>query len=123
MLKMNQELNSPIPLAGFLFGNIDETGQLDTDLFDNDTKKYLGSLTRLGLGSFVEEIIGDEQVVADSASLRKSSVSGSDSEEEVESQNKSLAEDENSSNYNFFFKIKTILYHFYFIDDICFLRL
>lgn len=82
---MDSNVSGPIPLAGFLFGNIDESGQLDTDLFDNDTKKYLGSLTRLGFGSFVDEIIGSERITDNSE--RKSSLSGSDSDEYNESQN------------------------------------
>ncbi|KAK6628726.1 hypothetical protein RUM43_002542 [Polyplax serrata] len=82
---MDNNVSGPIPLAGFLFGNIDESGQLDTDLFDNDTKKYLGSLTRLGFGSFVDEIIGSERITDNSE--RKSSLSGSDSDEYNESQN------------------------------------
>ncbi|KAL0280152.1 UNVERIFIED_CONTAM: hypothetical protein PYX00_001531 [Menopon gallinae] len=70
-----------IPLAGFLFGNIDESGQLDTDILDNDAKKHLGSLTRFGFGTFLEEIIGGEGVLPRDDGQRRSSQSGSDSDE------------------------------------------
>lgn len=33
-----------VNLTGFLFGNIDEAGQLDSDVFDEDTQRQLGSL-------------------------------------------------------------------------------
>lgn len=35
-----------VNLTGFLFGNIDSTGQLDNDIFDNESKKHLSSLAR-----------------------------------------------------------------------------
>lgn len=90
---MDNKICSPLPLAGFLFGNIDESGQLDTDLFDNDTKKYLGSLTRLGFDSFVDEIIGNEHIISENISERKSSVSGSDSDDCGDLQSKSFVDE------------------------------
>lgn len=33
-------------LTGFLFGNIDSKGQLEDDIFDNESKKQLASLAR-----------------------------------------------------------------------------
>lgn len=68
--------SEPISLASFIFGNIDESGQLDTDILDNDAKKHLNSLTQLGLGSFVDELIGDEIPRG-----RSESQSGSDSDD------------------------------------------
>lgn len=38
----NQE--NTVNLTGFLFGNIDESGQLENDVFDSDTQKQLASL-------------------------------------------------------------------------------
>lgn len=35
-----------IDLTGFLFGNINETGQLESDVFDNETRRQLSSLGR-----------------------------------------------------------------------------
>ncbi|BFZ24166.1 hypothetical protein BsWGS_27204 [Bradybaena similaris] len=43
-------------LTGFLFGNIDEKGELDEDFLDEESKKHLSSLTHLGIGSLVQEI-------------------------------------------------------------------
>lgn len=33
-------------LTGILFGNIDSTGRLESDLLDNETKNHLSSLAR-----------------------------------------------------------------------------
>lgn len=33
-------------LAGFLFGNIDENGKLESDFLDEDVKKYVSSLSK-----------------------------------------------------------------------------
>lgn len=33
-----------VDLTGFLFGNIDETGQLESDVFDSESQKHLSSL-------------------------------------------------------------------------------
>lgn len=85
-----------IPLAGFLFGNIDESGQLDTDILDNEAKKHLGSLTRFGFGTFLEEIIGGEGVLPRDEDQGRSSQSGSDSDE-VESEVQTKPETESGT--------------------------
>ncbi|KAL4230237.1 Transcription initiation factor TFIID subunit 1 [Mactra antiquata] len=46
-------------LTGFLFGNIDEKGELEEDFLDEESKKHLGSLSSLGIGSLVREITDD----------------------------------------------------------------
>lgn len=46
-------------LTGFLFGNIDEKGQLEEDFLDAESKKQLGSLSLLS--QMVREITSDEQ--------------------------------------------------------------
>jgi transcription initiation factor TFIID subunit 1 len=51
-----------IDLTGFLFGNIDESGQLENDVLDNESKRHLASLSRLGLSSILKEVIDVEQV-------------------------------------------------------------
>lgn len=33
-------------LTGFLFGNIDENGKLESDFLDEDAKKQVGSLSK-----------------------------------------------------------------------------
>ena len=79
---MDKDDSNPIPLAGFLFGNIDESGELDTDILDSDAKKHLNSLTRFGFSSFLQEIIGDENIPCfNDISSRRSSQSGSDSDD------------------------------------------
>ncbi|XP_053607515.1 transcription initiation factor TFIID subunit 1 isoform X2 [Plodia interpunctella] len=53
-------------LTGFLFGNIDESGQLEDDeLLDGDSKKMLASLNRLGLGSMLSEVLDAEEPIKD----------------------------------------------------------
>lgn len=50
-------------LTSFMFGNVDESGQLENDdLLDNDTKKYLASLSKLGFSSMVSEVIGSSEL-------------------------------------------------------------
>lgn len=50
-------------LTGFLFGNIDESGNLEDDgLLDGDAKKMLSSLNRLGLGSMLSEVLDAEEI-------------------------------------------------------------
>lgn len=50
-------------LTSFMFGNIDESGQLeDDDLLDKDTKKYLASLSKLGFSSMVSEVIDSSEL-------------------------------------------------------------
>nr|XP_023018958.1 transcription initiation factor TFIID subunit 1-like [Leptinotarsa decemlineata] len=47
-------------LTGFLFGNIDEAGNFENEFFDSNERKQLVSLGKLGLGSFMEDILSDE---------------------------------------------------------------
>ncbi|XP_056630576.1 transcription initiation factor TFIID subunit 1 isoform X2 [Diorhabda sublineata] len=47
-------------LTGILFGNIDECGNLESDVFDSSEQKHLASLGKLGFGSFVKEIIKED---------------------------------------------------------------
>lgn len=51
-----------IDLTGFLFGNIDESGQLENDILDSESKRHLSSLGRFGLNSFWDEFIGTTKV-------------------------------------------------------------
>ncbi|KRT80744.1 hypothetical protein AMK59_5189, partial [Oryctes borbonicus] len=57
-----------VNLTGFLFGNIDETGQLEGDVFDSDTQRQLSSLGKLGFQSMLKEIVGKEKIYEDSDS-------------------------------------------------------
>ncbi|CAH1777107.1 unnamed protein product [Owenia fusiformis] len=50
-------------LTGFLFGNIDDHGQLEDDLLDEESKRHLGGLNSLGgLGTLVQEIKENEDL-------------------------------------------------------------
>ncbi|XP_061595815.1 transcription initiation factor TFIID subunit 1 isoform X1 [Cololabis saira] len=52
----------PFSLTGFLFGNINEDGQLEDDsVLDNESKKHLAGLGTLGLGSLITEITSTEE--------------------------------------------------------------
>ncbi|XP_074003544.1 transcription initiation factor TFIID subunit 1 isoform X5 [Numenius arquata] len=52
----------PFSLAGFLFGNINEAGQLEGDsVLDKESKKHLAGLGVLGLGSLITEITASEE--------------------------------------------------------------
>lgn len=60
----NDHSRSGLDLTGFLFGNIDESGQLvDDGLLDGDSKRMLSSLTRLGLGSMLSEVLEQEEPI------------------------------------------------------------
>ena len=48
-----------LSMTSFLFGNIDDKGQLEGDVFDDDVKKQLASLSRLGLGSLLRQVTDD----------------------------------------------------------------
>lgn len=49
-------------LTSFLFGNVDDNGQLIDDILDADCKKHLNSLGKLGLQPLLTEIIGDDAI-------------------------------------------------------------
>ncbi|XP_023310146.1 transcription initiation factor TFIID subunit 1 isoform X2 [Anoplophora glabripennis] len=51
-----------VNLTGFLFGNIDESGKLESDVFDSESQKHLASLGKLGFGSILKDLIGDEKI-------------------------------------------------------------
>ncbi|XP_034951275.1 transcription initiation factor TFIID subunit 1 [Chelonus insularis] len=56
----NEMDNRGINITGFLFGNIDENGQLEDDILDDDAKQHLGSLGRLGLSSILDELMSND---------------------------------------------------------------
>lgn len=45
-MKEDREDVEGVNLTGFLFGNIDESGQLENDMFDSESQKQLASLGR-----------------------------------------------------------------------------
>jgi transcription initiation factor TFIID subunit 1 len=56
----DRELETEMNLAGFMFGNIDENGQLEDDILDSNAKQHLASLCQLGLSSFLHEIMSED---------------------------------------------------------------
>ncbi|XP_012257174.2 transcription initiation factor TFIID subunit 1 [Athalia rosae] len=53
----DRDMDVGMNMTGFLFGNIDEDGQLEDDILDSEAKRHLASLGRLGLGSLLQEMI------------------------------------------------------------------
>uniref|UniRef100_A0A8C4ITH0 Transcription initiation factor TFIID subunit 1 n=1 Tax=Dicentrarchus labrax TaxID=13489 RepID=A0A8C4ITH0_DICLA len=57
----DEDQDRPFSITGFLFGNINEDGQLEDDsVLDNESKKHLAGLGTLGLGSLITEITANE---------------------------------------------------------------
>ncbi|XP_066515590.1 transcription initiation factor TFIID subunit 1 [Hoplias malabaricus] len=57
----DEDQDRPFQLTGFLFGNINEDGQLEDDsVLDTESKKHLAGLGSLGLGSLITEITANE---------------------------------------------------------------
>ncbi|XP_038150445.1 transcription initiation factor TFIID subunit 1 isoform X3 [Cyprinodon tularosa] len=53
----DEDQDRPFSITGFLFGNINEDGQLEGDsVLDNESKKHLAGLGNLGLGSLITEL-------------------------------------------------------------------
>lgn len=55
-----KDLGPGLNITGFLFGNIDDNGQLEDDILDPEAKQHLASLGRLGLSSFINEMMSSE---------------------------------------------------------------
>ncbi|CAH1267254.1 TAF1 [Branchiostoma lanceolatum] len=68
----------PLSLTGFLFGNIDQKGQLeDDDVLDQESKRHLNQLNSLGgFGSLVQEITADTDNYGDDEQDSQTSSSG-----------------------------------------------
>lgn len=47
--KLSTSSTPRLSLAAFLFGNIDENGQLEDDVLDEESKRHLSSLDRFGI--------------------------------------------------------------------------
>lgn len=61
----DKDFDGGMNMTGFLFGNIDENGQLENDILDDDAKQHLASLSivggRLGLSTLLQEMIGESK--------------------------------------------------------------
>ncbi|KAJ8919713.1 hypothetical protein NQ315_006241 [Exocentrus adspersus] len=55
--------NDYLSLTGFMFGNIDDSGKLQDDYFDGESKNYLTSLgNKLDFGSFLKGMLNNETI-------------------------------------------------------------
>lgn len=54
--------SSSFQLASILFGNIDESGQLEDDVLDKESQRHLSSLARLGLSSILNELLKEAEL-------------------------------------------------------------
>ncbi|XP_076843772.1 transcription initiation factor TFIID subunit 1 isoform X1 [Brachyhypopomus gauderio] len=62
----DEDQDRPFHLTGFLFGNINEDGQLEDDsVLDTESKKHLAGLGSLGLSSLITEITATEDDAAE----------------------------------------------------------
>ncbi|XP_054274106.1 transcription initiation factor TFIID subunit 1-like [Macrosteles quadrilineatus] len=85
---------SNFQLTGILFGNIDETGQLEDDILDSVSKRHLASLARLGLSSIINELIDDAELGD------KSSQSSENTDFIKSSEDQSASSDQFSQDYD-----------------------
>uniref|UniRef100_A0A3Q2SQM1 Transcription initiation factor TFIID subunit n=1 Tax=Fundulus heteroclitus TaxID=8078 RepID=A0A3Q2SQM1_FUNHE len=56
----DEDQDRPFSLTGFLFGNINEDGQLEGDSVLDNVSKHLAGLGNLGLGSLITELTANE---------------------------------------------------------------
>lgn len=92
----DKDLSSGINMTGFLFGNIDDNGQLEDDILDPEAKQHLASLSRLGLSSFIREMMPNDVV-------------SHDQDEETEHQDDELRSSPNEKDIDYFVKSPTAL--------------
>eukprot|EP00061_Rhincodon_typus_P018948 g48343.t1 len=63
----DEDHEQPFSLTGFLFGNINEDGQLEDDsVLDKESKKHLDGLGTLGLGTLIKEITANDDDAVES---------------------------------------------------------
>lgn len=56
----DKDYEQGLNMTGFLFGNIDENGQLEDDVLDASAKQHLASLGQLGLNSLLREMMPED---------------------------------------------------------------
>ncbi|XP_063059950.1 transcription initiation factor TFIID subunit 1 isoform X2 [Engraulis encrasicolus] len=82
----DEEQDRPFSLTGFLFGNINEDGQLEGDsVLDTESKKHLAGLGTLGLGTLITEITANEDDYDDEDQEDEKDKASTDSEGWVKS--------------------------------------
>ncbi|XP_045464560.1 transcription initiation factor TFIID subunit 1 isoform X2 [Harmonia axyridis] len=80
MADSDEDNNDSINLTGFLFGNIDESGHLESDILDSESQKYLSSLGKLGLGSFLKEVFNENDASTQEDSFEPNNINAYDEE-------------------------------------------
>lgn len=87
-----------LSLTGFLFGNIDmKTGQLEDDILDDDSKRQLNALSKLGLGSLMNQVMQEDDQTA-AAAPPSAAISGKKKKKKFTSyDSESSSEDDSSS--------------------------
>ncbi|XP_031550015.1 transcription initiation factor TFIID subunit 1-like isoform X2 [Actinia tenebrosa] len=90
-----------INLTGFLFGNINERGELeDDDILDEESRKHLGQLSCLiGMGSLVKDITDEDRLPDESSGDRDSAWIQKDSDARDFSDINELADEEEGKTY------------------------
>jgi TATA box-binding protein binding len=75
-------------LTSFLFGNVNEHGLLEDDVLDEESRRQISSLGKLGFQSFLQELCGEGIQSSKKVESRRSTNSdSSDDEEPSENQN------------------------------------
>jgi len=95
------ELHTSKHLANFLFGNIDNEGELDDDIFDDETKRSLASLCQMGLGSQMMELMpSKEQNAEEEEKNGESDEKETKSENDCEMKDADQEQDESESEFD-----------------------
>ncbi|XP_057320639.1 transcription initiation factor TFIID subunit 1-like [Microplitis mediator] len=68
MALLDENSNKSFNLIGFMFGNIDNNGQLENHFFDDDAQRHLSSLDSLGFDSVIQDVVSHEEIVGESYS-------------------------------------------------------
>lgn len=69
-------------LTSFLFGNVNEHGLLEDDVLDEESRRQISSLGKLGFQSFLQELCGEGIKTSKKVESRRSTNSDSSDEEE-----------------------------------------
>ncbi|KAJ8667283.1 hypothetical protein QAD02_008945 [Eretmocerus hayati] len=91
----DREQEAEMSLAGFMFGNIDENGELEDDILDSEAKQHLGSLYslgHLGLRSLLKEMVSEDAHEASKDQVKREQHSLEDGKQPIE--NGDAADDE-----------------------------
>lgn len=108
-------------LVGALFGNIDESGELEDGIFSNDEKQHLASLSQLCLQSQLSGLLEDDDSNKISESVNSSRYARSDDDSDnssgsfhspgrINSRRRSSAQDSSKYSTKFVFSDHTCVF-------------